>query len=81
MAYVDLNPIRAGMANDVVGSDFTSIQQRIMDYTQQSKAVKKAKVADTLTQHVKRRAKVVQELKVALNLHNHTCYFFHYHLS
>ena len=29
MAYVDLNPIRAGVADDLNGSDFTSIQERI----------------------------------------------------
>jgi len=29
MAYVDLNPIRAGIAKSVIGSDFTSIQERL----------------------------------------------------
>ncbi len=32
MAYVDLNPVRAGIADDLIGSDFTSIQQRIFDF-------------------------------------------------
>ena len=32
MAYVDLNPIRAGIAATPEASDFTSIQQRIRDY-------------------------------------------------
>ncbi len=32
MAYVDLNPVRAGVANDLIDSDFTSIQQRIFDF-------------------------------------------------
>lgn len=29
MAYVDLNPIRAGVADDLAGSDFTTIQRRL----------------------------------------------------
>jgi hypothetical protein len=32
MAYVDLNPIRANMTDDLIKSDFTSIQQRLFDY-------------------------------------------------
>ena len=32
MAYVDLNPVRAGMESDLVDSDFTSIQQRLFDH-------------------------------------------------
>ncbi len=31
MAYVDLNPVRAGMADSLDGSDFTSIQERLHD--------------------------------------------------
>lgn len=40
MAYVDLYPIRAGIENDVVNSDFTFIQQRLFDYVKR-KANKK----------------------------------------
>ncbi|MFT4582340.1 MAG: REP element-mobilizing transposase RayT [Gammaproteobacteria bacterium] len=35
MAYVDLNPIRAGMATDLVGSQKTSVQQRLNTVTGQ----------------------------------------------
>ncbi|MFT7560793.1 MAG: REP element-mobilizing transposase RayT [Flavobacteriales bacterium] len=33
MAYVDLNPIRAGLAGDLCESDYTSIQQRLFDHS------------------------------------------------
>ncbi len=36
MSYVDLNPVRAGMADTPEDSDFTSIQQRINEYTKES---------------------------------------------
>ena len=32
MTYVDLNPVRAGLAEDLTDSDFTSIQQRLFNY-------------------------------------------------
>jgi len=32
MAYVDLNPVRAGVTDTLEGSDFTSIQERLIDH-------------------------------------------------
>ena len=32
MAYVDLNPVRAGMCDELEACDFTSIQQRLAEY-------------------------------------------------
>ncbi len=40
MAYVDLNPIRAGMENNLNESDFTSIQQRLFTFAKQRQKVK-----------------------------------------
>ena len=37
MAYVDLNPVRAGMARTLEQSDFTSIQQRLQDLARKRK--------------------------------------------
>jgi REP element-mobilizing transposase RayT len=40
MSYVDLNPIRAGLAETPEGSNFTSIQERIEVYAKQQKSNK-----------------------------------------
>ncbi len=37
MAYVDLNPIRAGLANDLETSDYSSIQERLFNYAKREK--------------------------------------------
>jgi hypothetical protein len=41
MSYVDLNPVRAGIADTPEASDFTSIQQRLRQLAQQGKKAKK----------------------------------------
>ena len=41
MAYVDLNPVRAGIVNDLVTSDFTSVQQRLYDFAKDSAQAKR----------------------------------------
>lgn len=37
MAYVDLNPVRAGITDSLEGSEFTSIQERLIDYAKRVK--------------------------------------------
>ncbi|MCE2028657.1 hypothetical protein [Sessilibacter corallicola] len=55
MAYVDLNPVRAGIADDLIDSDFTSIQQRIFDFVNiKNKAEKNSKLKQNPDNHEKK---------------------------
>lgn len=64
MAYVDLNPVRAGVEKDLESSDFTSIQQRLFDYVKY-----KAKKNSTEKQVVD-RVQQQRQLKMDLGLAN-----------
>ena len=64
MAYVDLNPVRACMAEDAITSDFTSIQQRLYDYAQQ------APRKTATEQQLIKRVEAQQSIKKELHLHN-----------
>jgi len=63
MAYVDLNPIRAGMEKDLTTSDFTSIQQRLFDYAKESGD--KSATEKTLRERAGEQAAIKEELGLA----------------
>ena len=60
MAYVDLNPVRAGIADTLEQSDFTSIQQRIFDFVKHRP--KKTVAVKALVKNVTRQKVVEKEL-------------------
>ena len=66
MTYVDLNPVRANLANDVIDSDFTSIQQRLFDYINHKR---KKNVEDKqLIQKMNLRIQGQQKIEIDLKL-------------
>ena len=48
MAYVDLNPVRAGAAKTLEGSDFTSIQERLQDLERKRRNHRRQTAPDAL---------------------------------
>ena len=64
MAYVDLNPVRANMANDLMDSDFTSIQQRLFDHINN----KRKKNSEQKHLHQKIEQRVQEQLKIEAEL-------------
>ena len=48
MAYVDLNPVRAGVAETLEGSDFTSIQERLQDLARKRRNHRRQTAPDSL---------------------------------
>ena len=62
MAYVDLNPVRAGIAKDTTDSDFTSIQQRLFDY------VKRKPTKNQKEKTIVKRVNDQREIKKSLQL-------------
>lgn len=49
MSYVDLNPIRAGLAPTLTASDYTSIQQRLVEISTAPEASRNARSTGTAT--------------------------------
>lgn len=63
MAYVDLNPVRASICDDLAKSDFTSIQQRLHEYAQNSSRVEPA-TAKYLEEGAVAKQALVESLKL-----------------
>lgn len=65
MAYVDLNPVRAGITDNLIDSDFTSIQQRIAEFAG-SKQVKN--IEASTKKKIREKTKAQDKLKKDLKL-------------
>lgn len=69
MSYVDLNPIRAGIAETPEASDYTSIQQTIHDYARLQTKRARTKTADA------KRVPLVPLVKSKSDTHPHALGF------
>lgn len=64
MAYVDLNPVRAGMSQSLESSDFTSIQTRLFAYaTKQGKAKQPSQLKRFSTNTLKNPKRIMFKLE------------------
>ncbi len=61
MAYVDLNPVRAGMEESLDTSDFTSIQQRLAEFASKKRQLKKH---PELAERTEKQARLKADLKL-----------------
>jgi hypothetical protein len=62
MTYVDLNPVRAAMAEDLIDSDFTSIHQRLFEFAKRKRNKSDAEI------QVVARVKNQETIKLELEL-------------
>ena len=62
MTYVDLNPVRAGIAQTLEDSDFTSVQQRLHTLAQEKQSQTEA--CQQLAERMEKQEAVKQEIKV-----------------
>ena len=63
MSYVDLNPVRAGMASTLTGSDFTSIQQRLREFAAKGRSTANSGSANRLSGKPAKAAKTANTTK------------------
>ncbi len=68
MAYVDLNPVRAGIANNLLDSDFTSMQRRLYDYKNEKLEEQEQALDEQATQYLDERIEHQNKVKEQLEL-------------
>ena len=68
MAYVDLNPVRAGLADTLEGSDFTSIQQRLQHLARKRRQRRKTTAPSALAPLAEQEAEGQSETAVPVTL-------------
>ena len=75
MMYVDLNPIRAGLSTTLEGSDFTSVQERLLAYTklQRSRKNKSASKTNSI------REKLTSKKGISTGEERNPCRFTSFH--